>query len=391
MNSIVVPGLVQEVREYGRFDVNACMNCGSCTVVCDLSNGHASFPRRPIQLTLLGLKKPLAQSLEPWLCHDCGDCSIACPRQAEPRESLMTLRRYLAARYDVTGLSSKILRSKAWHIGVLSFVGFLVLLLAFFYHTEYVELALPDLISTPMGLEHMFPMIAVFTHVVYLIPVFLLIVATYRMHRFTMRTITTVRIPLRYYVVEAKTMAVHVLSQKNMRSCSSETRAHRWVNHVVLASGFAVMSVILFFFLEWFQTDAIVPVYHPQRWLGYFVTAVMVYVPARILIDRLKGSKPLLTFSAFSDLTLPLLVLLTAVSGIAVHILRYMELSMACHLTYAIHLAIAVPLLVIELPFGKLSHVVYRPFAIYLQAVKERALADEKPVDKPKPMEAVAA
>ncbi|MFQ6112874.1 MAG: 4Fe-4S dicluster domain-containing protein, partial [bacterium] len=101
------PTLLAEVRKYGRFDTNACLQCGSCTVVCDLTNSSASFPRRIIRYALLGLRKPLQSSLEPWICHDCGDCSTACPRETEPAEAMMTLRRYLTAQYDWTGLSSK--------------------------------------------------------------------------------------------------------------------------------------------------------------------------------------------------------------------------------------------------------------------------------------------
>lgn len=372
MSNLAVPGFVQEVREYGRFDVSACMNCGSCTIVCNLSNDSSPFPRRTIQRTLLGLKDSLLGSLEPWLCYDCGDCSTSCPRQAEPRESMMTLRRYLAAQYDLTGLTSKLYLSKAWEIGTLIFVGVLVLLLALLYHVYYVELALSDLVSTAMGMEHMFSMIELFTRVVYLIPVFFLIVATFRMYRFTMRKNKSVKIPLRLYLIEAKTMIVHLLSQKNIRKCLSGTHKNRWIKHLLLVLGFALMSVILFFFLEWFQTDNIYPIYHPQRWLGYFVTAVMIIVPVDILIGRIKKREPLHKFSEFSDLTLPILLFLTAVSGIAVHIFRYLEFSLTSHFAYTIHLAIAVPLLVIEMPFGKLSHVIYRPIAIYFQTVKEK-------------------
>jgi quinone-modifying oxidoreductase subunit QmoC len=52
------PTLLAEVRQYGKFDTNACLQCGSCTVECDLSDNSASFPRKPIRYVLLGLRKP---------------------------------------------------------------------------------------------------------------------------------------------------------------------------------------------------------------------------------------------------------------------------------------------------------------------------------------------
>ncbi len=64
-------------------------------------------------------------------------------------------------------------------------------------------------------------------------------------------------------------------------------------------------------------------------------------------------------------------------TGIAVHILRYMGLAFAAHSMYFAHMVIAVPFLAIEVPFGKCSHMIYRPLAIYFQSVKEKASARE--------------
>ena len=44
---------------------------------------------------------------------------------------------------------------------------------------------------------------------------------------------------------------------------------------------------------------------------------------------------------------------------------------------YAVHLIIAVAMLAVEVPFGKWAHMLYRPLAVYLQAVKERALQQQ--------------
>lgn len=104
--------LLAEVRRHGKFDAS-CMNCGGCSVVCDLTAGDVTFPRKPIHRVLIGAKDAVLEGLEPWLCHDCGDCSIACPRLADPAASMRTLRRYLTGQYDGTGLACRVLRSRA--------------------------------------------------------------------------------------------------------------------------------------------------------------------------------------------------------------------------------------------------------------------------------------
>jgi nitrate reductase gamma subunit len=102
---------------------------------------------------------------------------------------------------------------------------------------------------------------------------------------------------------------------------------------------------------------------------------MMIVGPARILVSRAGKRRERHKFSEMTDMVLPVMLLLVAISGIAVHLFRYAGWELTCHYSYAVHLAITVPLLLIELPFGKWSHVMYRPLALYFQAVKERAIA----------------
>jgi len=290
---------------------------------------------------------------------------------------MMTLRRYLAAQYDLTGLSSKVFTSGISEVIALSLVGMLVFALVLAYHLYYVRLPMSDFVSTPMGLEHMFDTIVYFTAAVFLIPAFIISANGIRMYRFTMKRANGgVKIPLRFYLAEVKVMILHLLSHKNIRKCLEVIHKKRWTKHWLLGLACTVKFAIVLFFLSWFQTDSLYPLYHPQRWLGYFVAAILIYVPADILIGRIKRRQEMHKFSEPSDLTLPIMLLLVAVSGIMVHVFRYLGFSLASHYAYAVHLAIAVPLIIIELPFGKWSHVLYRPLAIYFQAVKERAFVE---------------
>jgi ferredoxin len=374
---LVTPSLHSEIRKYGRFDAGKCLNCGTCTITCDLSGDSASFPRRPIQFALIGLKELVHGSLEPWLCHDCGDCSTKCPQQAEPRESLGTLRRYLIAQYDWTGLSAKIMRSRAWAVGSILFTGVLVLLLAVLYHSYIVGLSLRELSSTPMKLDHMFGTITWFTLVVILLPFLILLSHGYRMYRFTMSGAGGASIPLSLFLSEAKTFFMPLFAQTGMKKCPGPERRTRWWKHLLLASGCVLMLAILVFALRWFQTDNIYPITHPQRWLGYVATALLLFGSGDILLGRIRKKGELHKRSDAGDYTFPALLFLTAASGIAVHILRYLGFEMATHFSYALHLAISVPMLVVEMPFGRWSHMIYRPLALYFQSVKDKASALE--------------
>jgi ferredoxin len=364
------PTLLDDIRQYGRFDSAGCYQCGTCTVSCELvSDSSPSFPRKSIRYALLGLRGPLLANLEPWLCEDCGDCSIACPRQAEPRISMVTLRRFLSARYDWTGLASKLLTSRAWYLGSLVFVGTLVMLLILCYHLWYVGLAFSQL-GTPLGVEHMFPLMTYYTLTVILLPVLLLLSRVFRIWRLTMTGEGRRKIPVLIYLHEAWVYVYESATESLLHKCPEH---HRWLGHCMLAIGTSIMLAIKLFGLRWFQTDNIYPFYHPQRLVGYFASALILYAIGDILVGRLLARREIYKETRFPDLVLPVLLLSTVISGLVAHVSRYLGFALTCHFAYAMHVVIATPMLVVEMSLGKGAHMIYRPLAIYFQAVRERS------------------
>jgi ferredoxin len=364
------PTLLAEIRRYGKFDPTGCYQCGSCTLSCDLVGDSVTFPRRSIRYALLGLRQPLAQSLDPWVCHDCGDCSVVCPRQSEPRISMQTLRRFLCVQYDWTGIASKLLQSKAWYLGSLFSVAFMVLFLIVAYHLWYVGMLAKDFATTALGLEHMFPIITYYTLTVILVPLLLLFSRVFRIWRLTMGGEGQARPPLSLYLREAWVYVYQSVSDPLMRKCPEKGR---WLGHWVLALGVVMMLTVKVFALQWFQTDNLYRLYHPQRWLGYVATALILYGLANIFAGRWRAQKEIYKESSFQDLIFPILLVLTALSGLAAHTFRYAGFALTCHFLYALHIIIATPMLLVEMSFGKWSHMVYRPLALYFLAVREKA------------------
>lgn len=370
MAARIDPALLADIRTYGAFDTNACYQCGGCTVSCELVGEFVSIPRRPLRYGLLGLRGPLLASLDPWICNDCGDCSIACPRQADPRASMMTLRRFLKAQYDWTGLSSRLLRSRAWYAGSVGVVGVLTAGLILWYHLSYVGLAVSDL-TIPVGVGHMFPTMTYYTLAVILLPLLFLFTHAFRMWWVTMHRGAAARVPFSAYAIETWRYLYQSATQTLMRKCPERGR---WLGHLVLALGVVLILAIKVFGLRWFQTDGIYPLYHPQRWLGYLAAGSIMYGVGAILVGRIRAEKEFYKETRFEDLVFPVLLALTVLSGLAVHVLRYAGWALTSQYAYALHIVVATPMLVVEMSFGKWSHMVYRPMALYFQAVKERAV-----------------
>ena len=373
MSIRVDPELRREVQGFGGKDVTVCFNCGNCTAVCPLSRDSTVFPRKTIRYLQLGLKDKLLRSPEPWLCYYCGECSESCPRQANPGELMMALRRYLTSQYDWTGLSKRLYLSKAWEIGMLLAVGLFVLALFYFFHgpmvTDHVELnTFAPAAWVELGDWIMAAILS-----------FLLLSNAYRMYRFVMSDVGPassrsgvdgMRIPLVLYVKELTTLIVHGLTQKRWGECETPTR---WVKHMLLVFGYVIMFLLVVVFLRWFQTDEIHPFWHPTRLLGYYATVVLLYVTADAMLSRVRKRDEIHKHSHPTDWMFLVLLFLTALTGILVHAFRLGGFPLPTYYTYVIHLAIAVPMLVVEVPFGKWAHLAYRPLVIYLMSVKEKA------------------
>ena len=363
MTARVDPALLDEMKEYGDVNIEACFNCGNCTAICPLSTDESPFPRNNIRLLQLGLRDRILESTDPWLCYYCGECSETCPRGAEPGESQMALRRWLTAQYDWTGLAGKFYTSAIWEVGALLLVGaFIVLMFAMFHGpivTDQVELNT----FAPVHLVHLGDWIMAG------LLSFFLLTNVFRMHQFILRPKENGWPSITTYLSEAWKLVYHAATQKRYSECEQKKP---WITHLLLVSGYGLMFAIIVLFLPWFQTDEIYPIYHPQRWIGYYATAVLLFGAGAALWGRIKKDAEYHRFSHLSDWIFPVLLLLTTITGIFVHIFRYTGLPLATYYTYVVHLAILTPMLVLEVPFGKWSHLAYRPVAIYLQAIKER-------------------
>ncbi|RPH62778.1 MAG: 4Fe-4S dicluster domain-containing protein [Chloroflexi bacterium] len=372
----VDPTFLHELKEYGAVGLEKCFNCGNCTAICPLASDEYPFPRSVIRRAQIGDREQMKSELAPWLCYYCGDCSATCPKGAEPGETMMAARRWLTAQYDWTGLARKFYTSIAWEIGSIVFVGLLILLMFVFF-------------AGPMATDHV--ALNAFAPVKYIhygdwalaaFLSFFLLSNIFRMYWLTVVKDSSVKVPLTVYLTEAWQLIYHFLTQKQFGKCDEEHRGFfrkaRWRNHWFLVSGYVLMFALVVGFLPWFQTDNIYPIYHPQRWLGYYATIALLYGGADILWGRIKKENQIHRFSHPSDWVFPILLLLTTISGILVHTFRYLDLPLATYYTYTIHLVILTPMLMLEVPFGKWSHLAYRPFAIYFQALKAKARQQSK-------------
>ncbi len=367
MSTKVAPHLFQELKRYGlREEARACFSCGNCAGVCPLSEGDNPFPRRMVRYAQLGLKDEIARSPEPWLCYYCGECADTCPRGAEPGETMMALRRYLTATYDWTGFARRFYTSETFEIVAVSIVAALVGLAFWLFHGPVVIERVALNTFAPNWIIEIadWVMAGVLSAV--------LLGNVYRCARSVMGE-QLFQIPLGTYLGQLKELILHALTQKRFGSCENR---RPWVIHLLIMTGYSSVFLMVVVFLRWFQRDQVIDPAWPtvslvMTLVGYYATAAILYGTTYALIGRIRRSRPAYRFSHATDWMFLVLLQLTTLTGILVHAGIWLEAPWFTYVIFVIHLMIAVPMLVLEVPFAKWAHLAYRPLVLYLMKVKE--------------------
>jgi quinone-modifying oxidoreductase, subunit QmoC len=387
MSARIDANLMNELQQYGVGDWNACYHCGNCTASCPLTEQGFLFPRKGIRAMQMGLKDKLASSVEPWLCYYCGDCSETCPRDANPGEMMMSLRRYLTAVYDWTGISGKLYKSRNLHLLVVSVI-FMAVIAAFLIFAVIPDLNSPEVAeylkeqstavapaTVPLNLFAPPKLITLLDHLQLIFLSLFLVSNIFNMWYKVVLSDKTVKVPLWLYIKEAAVGFWHLMTQWRFKKCKNKKTY--WFTHWLLMTSYMLMFSFIVLFLEWFQTDKIYSITHPQRWVGYYITFGLVFATVSYAISRIKKKEPVFKFTHHSDWIFLFLLFMIAVTGILIHFFRIGGMANATYYMYAIHLAFEVPMVFTFVAFSKWSHLAYRPAAIYFSNLKKSAAQQE--------------
>jgi len=363
------PKLITELEIYGAQDVHKCYHCGNCSATCPFSKEPYIFPRRSMRSLQMGLEAKLESDLEPWLCYYCGECSTECPRDAEPGETMMSLRRWLTARYDFTGIARLFyLSAKAEVVAVIlvaliTCVGFLLYGFSQGDITQYGGANA----FLPASSVHVFDWV--------LAAVLLALLGTNcaRMWWFTVGRDAKVHVPLSAYVRKIYLLPMHFVTQMRYAQCEQK---RPWALHLVLMLSYVTMLILIMFFLEsmWSgpAVDWSVHVFGLAATAGLLVTTII------LLRKRLKKTEVQYQHSHETDWMFLVLLIVVAGTGLLQFTLHRLGFETAANVNYVIHMMAVVPMLLLEVPFSKWSHMAYRPLAMYFADLKAEAMVSKE-------------
>lgn len=326
----------------------------------------------------MGLETKIENTLDPWLCYYCGTCSDQCPREADPGETMMSLRRWLISKYDFTGIARAFFRSKTTEILAIVFVALLTAVFMIYWGTTFGNFSVYD--GEGAFLSSSF--IHKFDLMVGSVMIFFLVINAVRMWYFTMIKGTNFPIPFWLYIKNIFTLPLHFLTQKRYAECEKTDNAKvhlPWIVHLGLMLGYVIMLLLVMVFIEKLQQG-------PQiDWrvhiFGYLATIGLVIGTIYFIRNRVNKKKYVqYKKSHGTDWVFIVMLFMIVITGVVQHVFHRIGLLEAANVTYVVHLMFVVPWL-LRMPFSKWAHLAYRPLAMYFAAiirdvkVKEEALS----------------
>ena len=337
----VNPRFIDVLEPLGAEDVQLCYQCGDCSTVCAHADEVFIFPRKSMRQLQMGLERKIETTLEPWLCYYCGKCSEQCPREADPGETMMSLRRWLIAQYDITGLARQFFKSRA--VEILFIVGVAILTGIFLFYQGLtggnISVYDGDNAFLPSPFIHRFDL-----SVGTLLLLFLAANAI-RMWYFTLVKGVSIPVPWWLYLKQIFLIPWHFFTQKRYAECETErpgTIYMPWIIHLGLMLGYVTMLVLVMVFIEQLQSGPAI------QWqvhvFGYLATIGLVTGTIYFIRNRFKKNYVQYKKSHGTDWVFVVLLFFIVITGIAQHIFHRTGFYESANITYVIHLMLVVPL-----------------------------------------------
>ena len=357
--TVVKPDLdfVKGVIAAGGESLKKCYQCATCTVVCKVTPDKNPFPRKEMLWAQWGLKEKFQGNPDVWLCHQCNDCSVYCPRGANPGEVLGAIRKQTIKQYSAPGvLVDMVNNKKLW---LLIFAIPAVLLAVLLSAAGTFGIPEGEVIFSKFASTHFIQF--VFTPAL----IFGIAVGVLGMKKFwaDMKQANGV------YSGDMKASVIETLKEvaghQKFKSC--DVSADRFTSHLLVFYSFIALGIATAIGVLYIDILGIDSPFSFQKGflIKLFGNAGAIGLIAGILLmmnNRFKNAEKLGVGSYFDWLLIGIIGTV-ALSGFLAQMMRIAGVAPIAYPIYFIHL-VSVFSLFVYLPFSKLAHMFYRGAAM---------------------------
>lgn len=379
MPQLVEPDLkvVRELKAAGGGDLKSCFQCATCSTVCNLTPDHKPFPRKEMILAQWGRIDELVASPDVWLCYQCNDCSVHCPRGARPGDVLAAVRAHVYKNFAFPSFMGKaLIEPKA--LPALLLVPALIIAGLIFWSApraadgSFLFMQAGQPIDFNIFMPHS-TVDAFFVAGNILIFIFAAIGFT----RFwkTLKRTTGDETQMSF-MEAAKETIEEIVSHRRFFDCE-ENKSRSWA-HIIVLSGFvgAMITtglVLLLVFLPHYMQllgmesmDSFfhVPIdlWHPVKILGA-VSGILLLIGSIWLIVRRYNDPEQVGASGYADNLFLWILFLTGLTGMMSWLIRTADIAWFAYFSYFVHLVL-VYFLLWYMPYSKFAHMIYRTLAL---------------------------
>jgi len=350
--------LIKDITKLGGGSLKKCFQCGTCSVVCNLSSDERPFPRKEMIWAQWGLKDKLLSDPDVWRCYQCGDCSVRCPRGAKPAEVMAAIRNYSFKSYAFPKFMGKALSSPKYLPLLFAFPVILFLLVLY---------SIGALSSIPAG-PIAFTRFDTYVDVIFLtLSAFVLIAIAKGVVNFWKNMDQNNPHGPRYGeagIYNSIWLAIlEVLTHRNFKKC--EANNIRYTGHLGIFYGFIalfIVTAIVFIGDRVFHMPLPMSLENPIKILAN-LGAILLIIGCLIAFYNRLSRKDKAGESYYYDWLFLSVLFLIGVTGLLTEIIRLSGYAVAAYWTYFIHL-VFVFFLIGYFPYSKFAHLIYRFVAI---------------------------
>ncbi|MBI5739461.1 MAG: quinone-interacting membrane-bound oxidoreductase complex subunit QmoC [Nitrospirae bacterium] len=358
--TVIKPDLdfVKGVIDGGGESLKKCYQCATCTVVCNVTPDQNPFPRKEMVWAQWGLKEKFMGNPDVWLCHQCNDCTVYCPRGAKPGEVLGAIRKQSIKQYSAPAFLVNLVNNKAlsWLIFLVPAVLLGVILSAdgaFFPAEEEIKFSF---FASTLTIQLVFVPALTFGFAVGIMGVM----------KFWADMKKAARVTSGNLGGSISATATEILSHIKFKSCgvsADRFTAHFLVLYSFIALGIATGIGVLYIDILHIESPfSLTGTGFPVKIFGAVGAAGLLLGAFLMMSNRFKNAEKVGSGSYFDWLLITIIGVI-AVSGILSWLTRIAGLAPVAYSVYFIHLVFVLSLFV-YLPYSKLAHLFYRSAAI---------------------------
>ncbi|NQU05584.1 MAG: quinone-interacting membrane-bound oxidoreductase complex subunit QmoC [Calditrichaeota bacterium] len=369
---------IQQVKAAGGDSVGKCFQCATCSVVCDLSTIDRPFPRKEMIWTQWGQKDKLMSDPDVWLCHQCGDCTVNCPKQANPSELMAAIRTVAFKYFAFPGFMGAALAKPAglFPLFLLPFI----ILSAIVWQTIGCDFASLFNGSLAVDFDNFLPHGQ--TEMLFIIGAVLVVMFTSVSLVQFWRSMDSAWGEQRKvgFISALFSIIIEIILHKRFKSCGAAR--YRQLAHLLVFYGFvltaaatAVATIEMLFFHKFMGLEGHYPPFsfiHPAKIFGNLGGFAIVIGIAIMIYQRITNTES----AGKASYTMWLFIWITgivAVSGLGAQFFRAASIAELAYPFYFLHM-MTVFFLIWYAPYSQFGHMFYRSLAmVFARSISREA------------------